>query len=123
MTVNLGPWFPTMSGLDPDHQPAGEFDYNPHCLRRDLLSSATAEYFTAANLLNLTVGRASESISSFQSELQGRFADGFLGMHTTGHVSVGGDASSIFSSVVDPSFFLHHASKLGCSECLNTRRR
>lgn len=98
-----------MEGLDAD--PNGEFGYNPHCLRRDLLSSASAEYFTATNLLNLTVGAASKNISLFQSELQGRFTDGFLGIHTTGHVSVGGDASSIFSSVVDPTFFLHHASE------------
>lgn len=108
MTVNLGPWYPSMDSLDSD--PNGEFGYNPHCLKRDLLSSASEEYFTAANLLNLTIGAASKSISLFQSELQGRFTDGFLGIHTTGHVSVGGDASSIFSSVVDPTFFLHHAS-------------
>lgn len=109
MTVNLGPWFPAMEGLDSD--PNGEFGYNPHCLQRDLQSDVTAQYFTAANLLNLTVGDASGNITLFQNELQGRFGDGFLGIHTTGHVSVGGDASSIFSSVVDPSFFLHHASQ------------
>lgn len=112
MTVNLGPWFATMDGLEDS---PNEFDYNPHCLRRDLLNSASSEFFTAANLLNLTVGDASKNIALFQSELQGRFSDGFLGIHTTGHVSVGGDASSIFSSVVDPSFFLHHASKRNSS--------
>lgn len=114
MTVNLGPWFPAMNGLE--QSPDGEFAYNPHCLRRDLQSAVTSQYFTAENLLNLTIGAASKSVSSFQDELQGRFADGFLGMHTTGHVSVGGDASSIFSSITDPSFFLHHASMyLRCS--------
>lgn len=109
MTVNLGPWYPSMDGLEAD--PNGAFGYNPHCLRRDLLNSAASEYFTVANLLNLTIGVASQNISTFQSELWGRFTDGFLGMHTVGHLAVGGDASSVFSSIADPTFFLHHASK------------
>jgi tyrosinase len=43
------------------------------------------------------------------SRLQGRFSDGFLGLHAAGHFSIGGDAGDIFSSPVDPVFFLHHA--------------
>lgn len=30
-------------------------------------------------------------------------------MHATGHISVGGEASDIFSSINDPSFLFHHA--------------
>lgn len=90
--------------------PNGEFGYNTRCLRRDLLNDLSAEYFTTANLLNLTTGIASKEIFTFQPELWGRFDDGFLGVHTTGHIAVNGDQSSIFSSVVDPLFFLHHAS-------------
>lgn len=108
MTVNLGPWYPTMDTMADD--PSGEFGYNPRCLRRDLLNYVSAEYYTTANLLNLTTGIASKKISTFQTELWGRFDDVFLGVHTAGHASVNGDQSSVFSSVVDPLFFLHHAS-------------
>lgn len=41
--------------------------------------------------------------------LQGRFSDGFLGLHAAGHFSMGGDAGDLFSSPVDPVFWLHHA--------------
>lgn len=109
MTVNLGPWYPTMDTMSDD--PSGEFGYNPRCLRRDLLNDVSAEFYTTANLLNLTVGTASKHISTFQSELWGRFDDAFLGVHTTGHASVNGDQSSVYSSVVDPLFFLHHSSR------------
>lgn len=40
--------------------------------------------------------------------LQGRFTDEFLGLHAAGHFSIGGDAGDIFSSPVDPAFYLHH---------------
>jgi tyrosinase len=43
------------------------------------------------------------------SRLQGRFSDGFLGLHAAGHFAMGGDAGDIFSSPNDPVFFLHHA--------------
>lgn len=108
MTVNLGPWYSTMDTmLD---SPSGEYGYNPRCLRRDLLNDISAQYFTTANLLNLTTGIASKKISTFQVELWGRFDDDFLGVHTTGHLAINGDQSSASTSVVDPLFFLHHAS-------------
>jgi tyrosinase len=66
-------------------------------------------YMTAPNLLNITLGDASGSIKLFQDELQGRFGDNFVGMHSAGHYVAGGDATDVFASPVDPSFFLHHA--------------
>ncbi|KAK1996222.1 Di-copper centre-containing protein [Colletotrichum falcatum] len=107
MTVNLGPVSPGMRGLAAN--PNGPLGHNPRCLRRDLSAIVASEYFTAANLLNVTVGQASESIKTFQDELQGRFDQGFLGMHASGHFVANGDASDLFSSPTDPSFFLHHA--------------
>jgi tyrosinase len=85
------------------------YAHNPRCIRRDLTSYTTTKWMTAENLLNITVGPASHSIGLFQDELQGRFKDGFLGMHGSGHFAVGGDASDFFTSTNDPSFFLHHA--------------
>ncbi|KAL6411871.1 FAD binding domain-containing protein [Ilyonectria robusta] len=61
------------------------------------------------NLVNITIGQASNSIGSFQTEFQGRFGDAFLGLHTSGHTGIGGEASDVFSSPNEPTFFLHHA--------------
>jgi tyrosinase len=83
------------------------FEWNPRCARRDFIP--TTEDYTFTNLYNMTLGEASQSVYTFQNELQGRFSDGFLGTHTAGHVKVGGDAADFFSSTNDPVFFLHHA--------------
>ncbi|KZL77858.1 FAD binding domain-containing protein [Colletotrichum tofieldiae] len=107
MTVNLGPVNPGMDGLEAN--PNGKLSYNPRCLSRDLNSYTATTWFTNENMINITVGPASQSIELFQNELQGRFADGFLGMHAAGHFTVNGEASDLYSSVVDPTFFLHHA--------------
>ncbi|KAK1531793.1 hypothetical protein CPAR01_11442 [Colletotrichum paranaense] len=107
MTVNLGPVNPGMDGLEAS--PTGKLGYNPRCLSRDMSNYTASTWFTNENMLNITVGAASKSIELFQNELQGRFSDGFLGMHASGHFSVNGEASDLYSSPVDPSFFLHHA--------------
>ena len=78
-------------------------------MARDLTNFASTNWLTDANLLNITEGAASSSILLFQNELQGRFTDGFLGMHAAGHFSVGGDEADLFSSPTDPIFWLHHA--------------
>lgn len=41
--------------------------------------------------------------------IQGRFPDGYLGLHSAGHFAVGGDLGDIYSSPADPVFYLHHA--------------
>jgi tyrosinase len=105
--INIGPVFPEMDTVVPN--PGGPMAPNPRCLRRDLSSFVLSKWMTTANLLNVTVGDASKSIGAMQTELQGRFPDGFLGMHASGHAAVGGEASDIFTSPNDPSFFLHHA--------------
>lgn len=70
---------------------------------------ASSNWLTNENLYNLTIGPAAESVAAFQTELQGRFDDGFLGMHGAGHFAIGGDAGDLYSSPNDPVFFLHHA--------------
>lgn len=107
MTVNLGPVAPGMDGLEAN--PNGAMEYNPRCLRRDLSAYAASTWLTTPNLLNVTIGQASKNISTFQNELQGRFGDKFLGLHASGHFVANGDASDLYSSPTDPSFFLHHA--------------
>jgi tyrosinase len=42
--------------------------------------------------------------------MQGDFPNGFLGVHTGGHFTIGGDpGGDLFASPADPMFFLHHA--------------
>lgn len=84
-------------------------DHNPRCLRRDLSPYISKKWFTTANLLNVTIGEASLTHRAFWMEISGRYPDGFLGLHTSGHYAMGGDATDLYSSVNDPAFWLHHA--------------
>ncbi|KAF2999498.1 hypothetical protein E8E13_008840 [Curvularia kusanoi] len=104
--THLGPNSPTMAG---EVKVNSTFVYNPRCLKRDLTTYASSNWLTYENLYNLTLGSAAKDIASFQNELQGRFDDGFLGLHAAGHFSIGGDAGDFFSSPNDPVFFMHHA--------------
>ncbi|KAI0017635.1 Di-copper centre-containing protein [Xylariomycetidae sp. FL0641] len=105
-TVNLGPVSPTQDGMVAVND---SLSYNPHCMQRDLSSFVATGWLTTENLLNITVGAASGSISAFQNELQGRFQDGFLGLHTAGHDVMGGTSADLSASPSDPVFFLHHS--------------
>ncbi|KAI8949572.1 Di-copper centre-containing protein [Xylaria longipes] len=103
--INLGPVFPIQDGMEPAPVWLG---YNPHCLSRDLSAFTAVNWLTLDNILNVTIGAASNSVYAFQNELQGRFDDGFLGLHTAGHGVMGGISGDLFGSPVDPVFFLHH---------------
>ncbi|KAK7924516.1 hypothetical protein PG985_006570 [Apiospora marii] len=106
MTVNLGPISPTMDG---EAKVPDRFAWNPRCLKRDLSAYTAEKWLTPTNLLNLTIGPAAGSIETFQNELQGRFSQGFLGLHAAGHFMIGGDAGDLYSSPADPAFWLHHS--------------
>jgi tyrosinase len=106
LQINLGPVSPAMAGEVPVKSP---LSWNPRCAKRDLTSYASKTWLTYENLYNITLGTASKNVGLFQDELQGRFPDGFLGMHGAGHFSIGGDGGDVFSSPNDPIFFLHHA--------------
>ncbi|KAI4626617.1 hypothetical protein J4E83_003769 [Alternaria metachromatica] len=106
LQINLGPVSPAMAGEVPVKSP---LEWNPRCAKRDLTSYASSTWMTFENLYNVTLGTASKNVGRFQDELQGRFPDGFLGMHGAGHFAIGGDGGDVFSSPNDPAFFLHHA--------------
>ncbi|KAE8844261.1 hypothetical protein PTNB85_02526 [Pyrenophora teres f. teres] len=105
LQLNLGPISPTMDG---QNKSVSELGYNPRCAKRDLTTYASSTWLTIDNLLNITSGAASLNVGTFQNELQGRFPDGFLGLHAAGHFSINGDAGDFYSSPNDPVFFLHH---------------
>lgn len=107
MELHLGPVRPAMRGLNPS--PTGQLGYNPRCLSRDLSSLIFNKFFTLPNLANITIGAASHNINNLQTELQGRFSDAFLGLHTAGHTGIAGEATDVFSSPNEPTFWLHHA--------------
>lgn len=104
--ANLGPPAPSMDGMEATTTP---LEYNPRCLRRDLTRYAVDQWLTYPNLHNVTLGVASRNIDIMQTEFQGRFPDGFLGLHGAGHYTMGGDSSDLYSSPNDPNFFLHHS--------------
>ncbi|KAI1265449.1 Di-copper centre-containing protein [Xylariaceae sp. FL1019] len=105
-TINLGPVLPIQDGMAASPTLLG---YNPHCMARDLSAFTASNWLTLTNILNITIGAASDSVYDFQNELQGRFTDGFLGLHTAGHGVMGGTSGDLYGSPVDPVFFLHHA--------------
>ncbi|MCJ1267082.1 hypothetical protein MMC22_006967 [Lobaria immixta] len=81
-------------------------DYKPHCLRRDLTPRL------AEPALNPDKVRAilnSPNITVFQKLLNAGDTPGIPGLHRSGHLSIGGEASDFFSSPGDPVFYLHHA--------------
>lgn len=84
-------------------------DFNPRCIRRDLNIRVAETFFTTPYLLNVTIGNASATIKDFQSEILGRYPDGFIGFHSAGHTTLGGDGGDLYTSPNDPAFYLHHA--------------
>lgn len=107
MSVNLGPVFPSISGVPPNPQQDG-LGYNPRCLRRDInphSAAVTATNYTYA----LITDPLHADIYWFQTVMQGQFPEGKWGVHTGGHYTIGGDpGGDFFTSPNDPAFFLHH---------------
>jgi tyrosinase len=52
----------------------------------------------------------SATFYNFTTRMQGDFPAGFLGVHTSGHFTIGGDpGGDLFVSPGDPAFYFHHA--------------
>lgn len=98
---------PALNNVPPNRLSNG-LGYNPRCIRRDISSTAAKKYLNDEHVAYVL--RSSKNISAFQTTLQGNFPAGYLGIHTAGHFSVGGDpGGDLFASTSDPYFFLHHA--------------
>ncbi|KAF2111019.1 hypothetical protein BDV96DRAFT_194702 [Lophiotrema nucula] len=106
-SVNLGP----VAGVLPNVTPNPEFTglgYNPRCLRRDI-SKAAAQGWTKDSDVSSLI-KNNDNFYWFSTNMQGDFANGFLGVHTAGHFTIGGDpGGDLFVSPGDPAFFFHHA--------------
>ncbi|KAH8168408.1 common central domain of tyrosinase domain-containing protein [Sarocladium implicatum] len=103
--AHIGPFRPAMDGLGPVVETLA--DYNPRCIARDLSTYTLSTWYKTEYLLNVTIGEASKTHASYWSEIQGRYPDQFLGLHTTD--AINGDNTDLYSSTNDPAFFLHHA--------------
>jgi tyrosinase len=94
-----------------DYTPNPEFTglgYNPRCLRRDISSAASTGWTKDSDVADLI--KNYKDFTSFSTRMQGDFGNGFLGVHTGGHFTIGGDpGGDLFASPGDPAFFLHHA--------------
>lgn len=102
--INLGPFRTKVQGVPPNPQADG-LGYNPRCLSRDL-SPQAANDTRDESVVSLITGSA--DILSFQQQMQG-FSPGYMGVHSGGHYTIGGDAGSdFFNSPSDPAFWFHH---------------
>lgn len=117
--MNLGPVFTgsncappnPMSNLsDPDQARLFGLGYNPRCISRDISPWTTRQWSNDQQVVSLL---ECKTIFCFWANMQGglpSFANNYMGVHTAGHFTIGGDGGSDFAaSPSDPYFFLHHA--------------
>ncbi|KAF4312431.1 putative tyrosinase central domain protein [Botryosphaeria dothidea] len=106
-TVRLGPVSPAFENLTANPQADG-LGLNERCLRRDINPWVSSQWTNDLNTSSLITSYT--DVSTFQTMMQGDFPNGFLGVHTGGHMTLNADpAGDLFASPGDPSFFLHHA--------------
>ncbi|KAF2494294.1 Di-copper centre-containing protein [Lophium mytilinum] len=105
-SVNLGPVAPALSYVEPNPGTFG-MGYNPRCIRRDISAYAASHWTKDADTASLILNNPDPYW--FQTNMQGNFPAGFLGVHTGGHFTNGGDpGGDLFVSPGDPVFWLHH---------------
>jgi tyrosinase len=117
--MNLGPVFggltctppnPFSNFSDPAQLPYLGLGYNPRCLKRDISPWTSSQWTNDKQVVDLL---ECKSIYCFWANMQGgvpAFVNNFMGVHTAGHFTIGGDPGSDFvASNGDPWFYLHHA--------------
>lgn len=91
-TVNLGPISPTLAGVVP--LPFEDFfKHNPRCLKRDINQYISSKWSPTAETVDLIT--RFRTIESFQNRMQGDFPAGYLGVHSAGHFTMGGDPAGV----------------------------
>ncbi|KAF2748439.1 Di-copper centre-containing protein [Sporormia fimetaria CBS 119925] len=100
--VNLGPV------ISPGNPGPFGLGYNPRCIKRDISQFAANGWSKDEDVADLI--KTHKNFYWFSTLMQGDFMKGYLGVHTAGHFTVGGDpGGDLFASPGDPFFFLHHA--------------
>jgi tyrosinase len=88
MIVRLGPNSPAMDGLSPSG--GNGLQDNSRCLRRDISNFASSHWLKDSDIVNVILN--SSDIATFHRTINGRFNEGFLGIHSAGHFTIGADA-------------------------------
>lgn len=78
--------------------PDTAFDFNPHCLTRDLNQAIASNYTTPA-FLNLTL--TAPDIGSFFTQINRTLGGQRLDLHSGAHFQVGAPVSSLFIGPMD----------------------
>ncbi|KAF3049044.1 hypothetical protein E8E11_008917 [Didymella keratinophila] len=105
-TMNLGPIDTKWPSIKKNPSPDG-LGYNPRCLSRDLTKDAS---MGATDKIISDLIKNSNDIHTFQNLVQGDFPNKYIGVHSAGHYTIGGDAGTdFFNSPSDPYFYFHHA--------------
>ena len=100
-SVNLGPVFSDSNCVPPNPisnqtDPNVGLGYNPRCLKRDISSWTSSQWTNDEQVVDLL---NSADIKTFWYNMQGgdpAFANNFMGVHTAGHFTIGGDPGSDF---------------------------
>lgn len=101
---SMGPIAPTADGIIPN---GNGLAYNPRCIRRDISQYISSRWGTTKETVDLIT--KPKNIYDFQMYMQGNPAAGFVGVHTAGHYTMGGDpGGDLFTSPGDPAFWVHH---------------
>ncbi|KAF2754987.1 tyrosinase [Pseudovirgaria hyperparasitica] len=105
--VNLGPCLPSLSYVEPNPR-ADCLGYNPRCIRRDISQWTSSRWTKDSDIADVIENYPDPTAWTYR--FQGDFPAGYMGVHTAGHFTWGGDpGGDIFTSPADPVFFLHHA--------------
>jgi len=97
--MSLGPIDSKVKDLKPNPQADG-LGYNPRCLSRDV--NKHSAYESRDEVITELI-KNSKDILTFQNRMQGDYPNKYMGVHTAGHYTVGGDAGSdFFNSPSDP---------------------
>lgn len=109
LTVNLGPLTLDLPGGGVETAPSGNaLDWNPRCLKRDLVDYINQRFANASSVLSQIL--KPQNVYDFQLQMQAVPGTGELGVHGGGHYAIGGDpARDVAVSPGDPIFYLHHA--------------
>ncbi|THD00201.1 hypothetical protein EYZ11_000392 [Aspergillus tanneri] len=81
--------------------------YNPRCMKRSLTTEILQRDSSYPKIVQLILG--TDSIWNFQMTMQGIPGSGSIGVHGSGHYSMGGDPGrDVFVSPGDVAFWHHH---------------
>ena len=88
LVVHLGPNLPAMDGLPPS---GGDgLQDNARCLRCDLSGWTASRWLKVEDILDAI--NKNPTAAQFHRTMLGRFEEGFLGIHSSAHFTIGGDA-------------------------------